>query len=288
MKIQYYNTLEFKKIIKRMTTDPIRTLKEFEDYLKEYPKDYTAYFWYIENLICLGYFEKAEKVYNHLDHLVINDKNFSYEKNKMELYNKHKFYVTLKLLSYQEKYKELYTFCLNNLDKINKLKISHVLFWCRTKLGKINPDKRETNLYLFRQMVEYKENDFLENSKKHRDDNNEIEKINSIFKHNFPFEEILTEIKQYIPSKNCIYPRLFEDEYIFKYNECGRSNNKLANYFKVICFHNTNNIITMYPCNNCEKLPCIDLNYLIKNEPTENKIKRLSQTDKFNKKYNRK
>lgn len=287
MKIQYYNSIDFNKIIKIMNTNPIEAKNKFEEYLNNYPKDYSAYLWYIETLICLGEFKKGEKILNFIDNKLKNDSNISHEKVKIDIFNKHKFYVIIKLLSYQEKYNELYSYCMKNIDRINEEGINHLLFWCKKHLGKIDPERRDTNLYLFRQIVEYKESDLIEHMKKHDADCYE-ENINSkgIFNSEFPLKKVLDEIKKYIPSKKCTYPRLFENEYTFKYNECGRENNKLVNYFKVICLHNTNNIITAYPSNDCENLPYIDLNYLIKKEePT--KIKRISQVDKFNQKYNR-
>ena len=285
MKTQYYNTLEFNKIVKIMNTNPKEAKNNFEDYLKKYPRDYSAYLWYIETLICLGEFKNAEKIFKYIENK-INSSNINLDRNKINIFNKHKFYIKLKLLSYQEKYEDLYTYCVNNINRINELGLNHLLFWCKKHIGKIDPNRRDNNLYLFRQIVEYKESDLLDNLKKHEADCYEENKdTKGIFSPEFPLEEVLKEIKKYIPSKNRIYPRLFENDYVFKYNECGRENNKLVNYFKVICLHNTDNIITAYPSNDCEHLPCIDLNYLKKEE--QPKIKKISQIDKFNLKYKR-
>ena len=53
------------------------------------------------------------------------------------------------------------------------------------------------------------------------------------------------------------------------------------NYFIVICLHNTNNILTMFPARDCEKLPYVDLNYLNNSYVSE----RPSQIDKFYRKF---
>ena len=96
---------------------------------------------------------------------------------------------------------------------------------------------------------------------------------------------MFNEIKKYIPSNNCLYPGGMEDAYIFKYNECGRDNYRLTDYFKVFCFHNTREFITMTPSIVNEKVfPCIDLNYL-RNELDESNYTKASQVDKFLKKY---
>lgn len=62
--------------------------------------------------------------------------------------------------------------------------------------------------------------------------------------------------------------------------------NKNTNYFIVVTFHNTPYLISMYPCSNTSNnLEYVDLNYL---KETNNKnIKRLSQIDKFNKRFNK-
>lgn len=287
MKIQYYNSKEFYKIVRIMNINPTEAKIRFEEYIKSYPMDYSAYLYYAETYICLGEFSKAEKIINYIENKVNNDKNFTFEKEKIIIFNNHKLYAKLKLLSYQNKYQELYSLCINNKKIINKLKLNHVLFWARKQIGKINPYKRDTNQYLFRQIVKYKESDFLKQINKHKADNYEENfNIQGIFNSDFPLEKVLEETKKYIPSKNCIYPGLFEDVYTFKYNECGRENNKLVNYFKVICLHNTDNILIMHPTQTGKYINYIDLNYLNKKE--EPIIKRKSQIDKFNQKYNRK
>ena len=67
-------------------------------------------------------------------------------------------------------------------------------------------------------------------------------------------------------------------------NECGRVDNKLANYFKVVCLHDTKDFITMCPVLEGENLPYIDINYL-KEEKETSKVKRISQTEKFYQRY---
>ena len=106
-----------------------------------------------------------------------------------------------------------------------------------------------------------------------------------MFVSKFPINKVLEEIKKYIPSDKRIYNGFYQDTYIFKYDYCGKDDNKAADYFKVICFHNTSDFITMCPSTNCQYLPCIDLNYMAKEKP---KQKQLSQIEKFNKRYRNK
>ena len=72
--------------------------------------------------------------------------------------------------------------------------------------------------------------------------------------------------------------------YCFKYEACGRDNNKVVNHFKVVCFHNTSDMITICPVADAENLPQIDLSYMIKYNP---KIHKPSALDRFNRKYKR-
>lgn len=152
----------------------------------------------------------------------------------------------------------------------------------------LDKNLREGNTYLYRQMVYYKNDDFLDHIKEHLADyNKDLDNPNScIFSTDFPISEIIETVISYIPSNKRFFTGFYQDTYVFKYDCCGKVNNKTTNYFKVVCFNDTKDIITMFPSLNCNELPCIDLNYLIKNKITENnKVKRLSQIDKFNQKY---
>ena len=193
----------------------------------------------------------------------------------------------LRLLSYQEKYNELYQYCLNHLQEIKDSDLNRTFFYSKKKVGMIDFNRREKNSYIFRQIIKYEESDFLEHIKRHLADyNKDSDEPNAcIFSSNFPIEDILKEIKKYIPSDKRLYPSDFDNLYTFKYDGCGKVNNKTTDYFKVICFHNTQDIITFYPATDCEELPYIDLNYLNTNKNT--KVKRLSQTEKFNQRYKR-
>ena len=106
-----------------------------------------------------------------------------------------------------------------------------------------------------------------------------------MFVSGFEIDRVLEEIKKYIPSDKRIYSGFYQDTYVFKYDFSGKDNNKATDYFKVICFHNTSDIITICPSLYCENLPYVDLNYMEKEKP---KQKTLSQIDKFNQRYRRK
>jgi hypothetical protein len=138
------------------------------------------------------------------------------------------------------------------------------------------------------QAYNYNEELFKEHIKKHQklyntdqDNSNEY-----IFENDFPIEKIINEVKKYIPSDKKICPGYFDNTYFFKYDKCGKVKNTWTNIFTVVCFPNTNNIITMCPVSGYERLPYVNLNYLKDYEEEKTNVKRLSQIDKFNMRYN--
>lgn len=284
MKNQYYDTWEFNKMIKEMETNPFEAKAKFENYLSNYPNDISAQIYYAIALTKIGEFKQAEYVINYTEQLLKNEHNIEKNQEFINRYKKDIVTLKMRLLSLQERHKEMYNYYLKHQKYINTLDedIGRVLFYCKKKLGKLDLNRRDKNSYIFRQIVEYKENDFIEHIQRHIADS--TAPSDCIFVSSFPFEKVLEEIKKHIPCDKRTYPGNYDNQYVFKYDGCGKINNKSTNYFKVICFHNTKDIITMYPAIDCEKLPCIDLNYL-NQTLTQHKVKKLSQIDKFNQRY---
>lgn len=288
MKKKHFDNWEFNQILSLISNNPNEAKIKFENYLEEYPKDYSIYPFYISTLIALKEFKEAERILKYITNIANNDPKYrNKHNNNAKLFLRHILTTRIKLLSYQDKYDELFNLCIENEKEIKNLNLNNIIFYSKKKVGFFISDIREPNSYLFRQIIEYQETDFLEHIKKHLSEFTNNPFNESVFVPNFPINEIIQEVKKYIPSNNSIYFNFFEDLYIFKYDNCGKDNNKQTNYFKVICFHNTKDIITICPSSNCENLPYIDLNYLVKEE-TSSKVKRLSQIDKFNRRFNRK
>lgn len=259
-----------------------------EEYMKKYPLDYSAYPYYASILITLGDFNEAEKVLDYVEIISNANENFTSKETKVQNLKYNILFSKLKLLSYQEKYDELYKIYLNNSQELYDINLNHnIIFYCKKKLGMLSLNSINTNSYILSQITNYDESLFLEHIKKHLADyNKDINEPNkNIFAYDFPIDKVLSEVKKHICSSKKLYPGFFEDLYTFKYNECGRDNNKITDYFKVICFHNTNDFITMLPVTEGENLPYIDLNYMIPENTPKTKIK--SQIDKFNQRYKR-
>jgi len=288
MKKHYFNTFEFRYALDLMEKNPEIAKLKFEEYIKNYPYDYSAYTYYITCLIILGNLEEAKRNLEYFKRNNYIKMNSKYVFNKIKHLQNNMIFCCVKLLCYQHKYDQLYQFCLDNFSIIDKLGLSSVFFYCKNKLNLIDTSSRIGERYLHRQMIEYKESDFLDHIKKHLSNfNKDCDNPNtSIFAHDFPINEVIIEIKNFIPSSKRLFAGFYDDTYCFRYDYCGKEKNKYTNYFKVICLHDTNNIITMCPSLNCENLPYIDLNYLKQNINEENtKVKKKSQIDKFNQRY---
>lgn len=284
----YFNIWEAKRVLKYAETDPLRAKEEYETYLEKYPRDYITYTFYANVLIILGHFDEAEKVLDYAKKLYEKNGRFYNDLAKMEYFEKKLIWDTLRLLSYQEKYEELYNFYSQNYGAIKNIGIKSIDTYYRKKSGRLNMDRDGATSYLTKQIIKYDEKEFLDHIKKHLQDcDDDIEKSTGVFYEDFPLNEVVEEIKKHIPSNKKLCYGFFDDTYIFKYDECGRDNNKSVNYFKVVCLHNTNDFITMFPSVECENLPYTNLNYFVKDKK-EVKVKRLSQIEKFNNKYNKK
>lgn len=284
---KYFDTWEFRKAISFFDTNPIEANKKLEEYLKKYPKDYSAASYYGSNLITLGQFEKGYKFLLKIEKDASKDPQFQTQRSKKDALRRNLVYGKLRYFAYMEMYDKLYEFYLKNQKVVEEeLEVNDVMFYCASKLGKLEVEKRETNSYLFRQIVEYRESDFMDHVKKHLADCN-VDKDNpnkNVFMPNFPIEKVVEEIKKYIPSDKRICTGFIENSYYFKYDRCGKDTNKAVDYFKVICFNNTSNIITICPVNGYQNLPYVDLNYMVEEKAD---FKRMSQLEKFNRRLKR-
>ena len=288
IKYKYFNEAEFQYAQNLIETNPFEAEIRFKEYLGKYPNDYYARSYYVLLLVRIGKINQAECEYNYIVNKTSSNKDFSQSDKRVNGFLYIMALAKAKILACQERYQELLEFYHNNIKLFdNRGDTTLLSYYCRNKLGLIT--SIDTNApYRFLQVTDYNEERFLEHIKKHQAFYNEHEEEpnSSQFSIDFPIQKIIQEIKKYIPSNKSICLGMFDDAYYFKFDNCGHINSKSTNYFKVMVFHNTQNFITMHPTNNCENLPFIDLNYIILND--ENiKVKKISQIDKFNKKFNR-
>ena len=285
--LNYYNKIEFERASSLIASDPVGAKIAFEEYIQNYPTDYIAYNKYIYILIILNDLESAEKMVDYVKQKM--QLNLKYMKcvNKVDKVEKGLRLNMIRILFAKEEYQKVYDYINQFCDDLDIERKEELLLYCQKKISKIGMKRSDKN-YIVRQIIEYHEDDFLAHIKKHQLKKNEDDcKINSnIFSESFPIQNIIEEVKKYIPSSKKMCTTLISDTYVFRFNDCGRDNNRIVDYFKVICFHNTSDFITMCPAFGCERLPFVDLNY-INLECGKKKVKTLSQIEKFNKRYRR-
>ena len=286
-KKRYFNKWEFQQAFALSKKNPLEARLKYEEYLEKYPKDYTTFPYYSSILILLGELDEAEKILDYIVKKYKSDLKFMKQLDKVDFLERYTAYDRLKIFCYRKRYKEFIDFYYQNYEKLKDFDLKGVLFFCNSRKGKIDKNMSNNQSYLFKQMLEYRECDFFDHIKKHLADYNEYdEEINSnVFVPNFPIKQIIEEVKSKIPSKEGLHNGFFETSYIFKYDQCGRENNKLVDFFKVVCFNDTNEFITICPVTGYEFAPYIDLNYIKENKDEFVKVKRKSQIDKFNKRY---
>jgi len=282
---KYYNAYESEKAYLLSEINPLEAKIRYEQYMNKYPNDYLAISSYAHVLITLGDFELASDILKYVASTYENDEKCIDNLNRIKRIRTHVIYNQSRLLIYQEKYEEFKKLYLKYKDEMENMELDNIYLYCQFKLGEITVGNRCDYSYRYRQIIEYKEQDFLYHVQKHlyKFNENVEDQNSSFFFESFPFELVLQEVKKHIPSGKRLCLGFIDDTYVFKYDGCGKDGNKVVDYFKVCCFHNTDNIITMCPTKHAENLPCVDLNDLAYKIPSNVKI--LSQIDKFNKRY---
>lgn len=281
-KERYWNTEDISKIKKLYGTDVLNTKKCIEQYIKAYPDDYNGWFFYIEVLITLQEYDLAG--------LLLKEVCIKYKQDPVNISKpkKMKHYEDLeeetKIRYYLATHQ--YDDALDYIEYSETLKAYLILelkIYCMNKLGIKSSTYSET--YNCKQMVNYSEEEALKEMKQRMDAVNNIPDyyLEKRFSYNFPLEKVFEEVKKKLTDENKLCFGYYNDTYVFKYDLCGRINGKIQDFFKVSCFHDTHDIIIMYPTFNCENQPYIDLNYL--NESEKPIQKRISQIDRFNKRY---
>lgn len=289
MELKYFDKWECDHAAELIEKNPIEAKIRFENYLNKYPKDYVAYSYYASILISLQEFDKAKKMLDTAEYLLNNDNRLVHYSDKIKYIKQNVYFDRLRLLTYQGKYDEVCKLCYTSKIGVREDKnIDSVILFCEKQLGKINKKRISGKSYLYRQILEYSEEDFWHHVEKHLADCNSIldNPNKNVFVPDFPFKEVVKEIKDNLYEDKKICSGFYDDTYIFRYDHCGREDNRLVNYIKVVCFHNTKDIITILPVEYGEAIPHVDLNYMIQ-EKTIKEIKRQSSIEKFNKRFKR-
>jgi tetratricopeptide (TPR) repeat protein len=285
---QFYNTFEFERLVKLIDTDIHGAKEGFEDYLLKYSNDLNAYTYYASLLISVGELEKAEELLNKIEARVETDSIYQRDRIKYEFIKSSVIYNRARLYAYTDRAWAAYNLIRKNNEVFKSLDYSRV-FYLRSRINyHIDRNRREPNSYIFRQIVEYRESDMIDHIKKHEADyNDNNRKISTaIFAPDVPIEKLIEHAKENMRPENIINEGFAGQVYTFKYDECGRDDNKITDFFEVVVFPDTKDIITMYPTFTPNNRYYVDLNHLKeKKEDSSFGVKRLSQIEKFNKRY---
>ena len=264
-----YNEEKLKKILELCDSDLPKAIEEFSEYLDTYPEDYGAYCYYASSLITLRKFEEAEQILNDAERRF--DENYTkHQKERIgDIFLSRLHFTRMKLLCYQEKYQECIDYYSKNKNMIYKnAHMREKVEYCKARIGlPVDlPTNKEEN-YFFKQMTDYNYEEFKKHIRKHFPGYkaNGYERVYGKFLEEFPLDEVLEEVKKYIPNEERGYCfGFYEDCYYFKYDDCGKSviekernymkdkdlfNYKkrliVTDYFVVNTFHNTSNLITL-------------------------------------------
>jgi hypothetical protein len=238
-------------------------------------------------LVVTGRIDEAKKMLEYVRKEYPLDSSFSSSIKRVRGIEKRLFLAEVRIMCYLEQFEKLDAYLKANYEMVKDLDFNSISFLCNAKLGKVKNVNSSRYSYLFSQIANYSEESFLKHVKKHLADfNKDLDEPNkNIFVPDFPFTKVLEEIKKYIPSEKSLSFGYIEDTYVFKYECCGREDNRMVDYFKVVCLHNSKKIITMCPSSVCENLPYVDLSYMIEKDKKE--VKRESQIEKFNRRFKR-
>ena len=283
MRKNFWNIVEKGKIDAIRYSNPAAAVEKYEAYLEKYPRDYEAKLMYASTLVTIKEFDFAYEILEATKREINSNDKIAQNKELLDHLNKSALVTEIRYLSYTNQFNKLYIL-LRKLSKEDMEKFDYTKFYCYSNLGYITEDNSSKLLsYSKKQMNSYDEEMFKEFIKRHLYEYNPDEEAKSdkIFEKGFPIDRVIEEVKKHLDYDKCICNSFYTDQYVFKYDVCGKDEGMFQNYFIVICLHNTNNILTMFPARDCEKLPYVDLNYLNNSYVSE----RPSQIDKFYRKF---
>jgi hypothetical protein len=285
---KYFDKYEFDRIVKLKKYHPVRAMECFKSYVERYPLDVMAHVQYASCLITFANYEEAEKELEISKGLLSKCSIFKENEIKARDAKHTLLYNTLRLYAYQNKANEFLSLYYENYKFLKDIKPDAV-FYFRNMIGEKVVSENYIPSYTRSQIVDYSEERFIEHVKKHDADFNENDReiSPSYFNSDFPFEKVLDEIKKKIPGDTKRNRGFYSNIYTFKYDECGKSSNRTCDFFRIVTFNNSDKFITMYPINEEEDVSFIDLNYLNEKEEEQVKVKRMSQIDKFYRRYSR-
>ena len=260
---------------------PRESVSEYKKAIKRRPQDQNMKINYIKTLILLGKFDQAEKMIYQLEDMFDYAEEYHFNEAYIEYLNNQIVSLKTQLYIYQGRNQELFELFETNKEEFKHIE-KDVKYYILKLQGKLTYEVDRKSEYFVRQIFEYDEDDFRHHMKKHvyggRSDNQ--------FNEDFPVDDVIEMVKERIPSDFRLNPAFYTNAYYFKYDRCGNDHGEETDYFKVITLNNTNHILNMLPVSGVENYPFIDLNELNKQEEVKPYVKKISQIDRFNRRYN--
>lgn len=272
---KYYNKEYFLRILKLVHAKLFdQAIYEYQKYLEKYPNDCCGHAYYADALIKSGRIEEAREV---LDNVVVLPSTPKQSLDDLVIFN-------IKLLCCEERYSECLELFMDNINIFEKRDLPHleILMFLKKKLNLLGDVDYSGYNYKVDQITAYSEENVLSCIKNCR--LNPLREGHLVFNDNFMLEDVYYKLRTLLPCDGAIRDNILECSYVFKYECCGKVNGKNVDYIEVVALQNSNDILMIYPYENKEKMSCMDLTPKHE-EPA--KLKRLSQIDKFNQRYNK-
>ena len=262
--IEHFDTVEVYKIEKLCSVDPASALEKLEAYLDMHPSDYYAHTLHSSFLIVLRRYDEALEVLTLAEKILNRDKSFKKFDEKYSARVNCLAYAKLKYHLYCGNYEIAHDIIMNNVDLNGSSLTYKTVFYIKNKLNTCDKMNYFEQSYSMMQILDYNEERMFEHIVKHLTEGNDgkLYPNANVFVRDFPIRRVIEEAKKYLVDENAIYLGLVEDDYYFRYDDCGKENNRFVNYFKIVCFHGTKNIITVLPVAKSNTFSCVDLNYM--------------------------
>lgn len=292
-KCQFFDLVRFNEIVDLAKTDPKQSLKLLDDYTKMYPNDFSGLTYNANLYIMFGEFDKAQMILDYLVDKMLDARYLIEHPEKRITLEKYVARCQLKIFLYQNRIRDAIALYNNNRQHFKGLN-ADLSFYMQKLQGRLELDKRDNNGYMFKQITEYREKDFIEHIQRHLAEYKGYDRQSGdpVFAVGFPIDEIIKEARKYIPSNRKLYTGYYENTYLFRYDGCGRERNETVDYFRVVTFDRSGEIFEMYPTKGYVDLKPnkepVSLNYMRSvGQPGKpsGPVKQLSRSEKFIQRY---
>ena len=155
MKRSIYDFEQINRIMMHFEDDPYGTITKFEQYIVDYPRDYSAYPYYCGELIKLGQLEKAEEIYKEVEKRYVKDTEYFKMKDR-SIVKANLLLTKLKLCAYSKKYKKCLGIAKENFVflKENNISLNRLTIFLEKRLGISTLKRSENYPYSYNQIID--------------------------------------------------------------------------------------------------------------------------------------